>query len=56
MASGCTDRTGEIVSSYRKGEDRVHLVSIRIGDKGNAWNVFVHETVPARCLGQDIYF
>src|SRR5437588_11306743 len=36
MANGCTDRTGEIVSSYRKGKDRVHIVSIRIGDKGNA--------------------
>jgi glycosyltransferase involved in cell wall biosynthesis len=56
MANGCTDRTEEIVSNYGKREHRVHLVSIRLGDKCNAWNVFVHETVPTECPGQDIYF
>ena len=51
MANGCTDRTEEIVSTYHKHEQRVHLVSIRLGDKCNAWNVFVHDTVPAECPG-----
>src|SRR6185503_10801147 len=26
------------------------------GDKCNAWNVFIHETVPAQCAGRDTYF
>jgi hypothetical protein len=34
----------------------VNLVSIRLGDKCNAWNVFVHETVPALCPDRETYF
>lgn len=56
MANGCTDRTEAIVLEYGKRRPGVHLVSIAIGDKCNAWNVFVHETVPARCPGRDVYF
>src|SRR5262249_28331461 len=56
MANGCTDRTEDIVREYGKREPRVHLVSIALGDKCNAWNVFVHETVPALCPGAAIYF
>jgi len=56
MANGCTDRTEELVSQYARREPRTHLVSIRLGDKCNAWNVFVHETVPTQCPDQEIYF
>jgi glycosyltransferase involved in cell wall biosynthesis len=56
MANGCTDRTEEIVREYGNHRPGVHLVSIALGDKCNAWNVFVHETVPARCPGRDVYF
>ena len=57
MANGCTDRTEALVEEYgRTRNPRVHLVSIKLGDKCNAWNVFVHETVPALCPGQEIYF
>jgi glycosyltransferase involved in cell wall biosynthesis len=56
MANGCTDHTEQVVSDYAARDARVHLVSIALGDKCNAWNVFVHETVPAQCPGQDIYF
>jgi glycosyltransferase involved in cell wall biosynthesis len=56
MANGCTDRTEEIVRGYAARDPRVHLVSIALGDKCNAWNVFVHETVPAMCPGAPIYF
>ena len=56
MANGCTDGTEEIVRTYRQREPRVHLVSIQLGDKCNAWNVFIHETVPAQCPGREIYF
>ena len=56
MANGCTDRTEAIVQEYSRKRPDVHLVSIKLGDKCNAWNVFVHETVPAHCPGRDIYF
>jgi len=56
MANGCTDRTEALVTAYGQRNPRVHLVSIELGDKCNAWNVFVHDKVPAACPGQDIYF
>jgi glycosyltransferase involved in cell wall biosynthesis len=56
MANGCLDRTEDIVREYGKRRPGVHLVSIALGDKCNAWNVFVHETVPAQCPGRDVYF
>jgi len=56
MANGCTDRTEEIVRQYGRRRPEVHLVSIALGDKCNAWNVFIHETVPALCPGREIYF
>jgi glycosyltransferase involved in cell wall biosynthesis len=56
MANGCTDRTEEVVCEYGRSRPEVHLVSIALGDKCNAWNVFIHETVPACCPGRDIYF
>lgn len=56
MANGCADRTEEIVLMYRRRHAQVHLVSIVLGDKCNAWNVFIHDTVPAHCSDRDIYF
>src|SRR5688572_17008236 len=56
MANGCTDRTEEIVAKYAEQRPEVHLISIALGDKCNAWNVFVHETVPTFCSDREIYF
>jgi glycosyltransferase involved in cell wall biosynthesis len=56
MANGCTDATEEIVRAYARQRPEVHLVSIALGDKCNAWNVFIHETAPARCPDREIYF
>lgn len=56
MANGCTDRTEDIVKEYSGRCPGVHLVSIALGDKCNAWNVFVHETALTRCPGREIYF
>lgn len=56
MANGCTDRTEEIVREYAARNPSVHLVSISLGDKCNAWNVFVHETIPTRCQDRELYF
>lgn len=56
MANGCTDRTEELVRRYRQKNPSVHLVSIAMGDKCNAWNVFIHETVPKCCPDKDVYY
>ena len=56
MANGCTDGTEDIVRRYAAGNPRVHLVSIALGDKCNAWNVFLHETVTRHVPGCDVYF
>ncbi len=56
MANGCTDRTEAIVQVYGLERPEVHLVSIALGDKCNAWNVFIHDTVSESCPGRDIYF
>jgi hypothetical protein len=56
MANGCTDNTEAVVRGYAETHDGVHLVSIPLGDKNNAWNVFVHEVMPRSCPGSDVYF
>jgi glycosyltransferase involved in cell wall biosynthesis len=56
MANGCTDRTESVVRDYARRRPEVHLVSIALGDKCNAWNVFIHDTVPAHCAGRAVYF
>src|SRR4029453_4025438 len=56
MANGCTDRTEPLVHEYSRDHPRVTLVSIALGDKCNAWNVFIHETVPTLTSGRDVYF
>lgn len=56
MANGCTDATEEIVRRYATNRPEVHLVSIALGDKCNAWNVFVHQTVPTHCPDREMYF
>jgi len=56
MANGCTDRTETIVSGYARDRPDVHLVHIDLGDKCNAWNVFVHATVSNDAPGREAYF
>jgi len=56
MANGCTDRTEDIVREYGKAHEGVNVVSIEMGCYCNAWNVFIHETVPAHVPDSDIYF
>ena len=46
LANACTDRTEALVRDYSIGRPNVQLVSIALGDKANAWNVFVHEVAP----------
>ncbi len=53
LANACTDATESLVREYARTHPNVHLVPIVVGDKANAWNVFVHEAAPA---GQALYF
>jgi glycosyltransferase involved in cell wall biosynthesis len=56
MANGCTDSTETVVNEYSRAHEGVNLISIPLGDKNNAWNVFVHEVVPQRLPDREIYF
>ena len=56
MANGCTDDTEKIVNEYAKTHPGVKAVSIAMADRCNAWNVFMHETVPAHAPGRPVYF
>lgn len=56
MANGCTDRTEEIVRQYAASRSGIHLVSIALGDKCNAWNVFIHETIARHAASRPVYF
>jgi glycosyltransferase involved in cell wall biosynthesis len=46
LANACSDHTEALVREYGASHPNVHLVSIALGDKANAWNVFVHEVAP----------
>jgi len=52
LANGCTDATERVATEYADATGRATVVSIALGDKANAWNVFVHERAPAA----DVYF
>jgi cellulose synthase/poly-beta-1,6-N-acetylglucosamine synthase-like glycosyltransferase len=46
LCNGNTDGTNAIVAEYATLDPRVSLVDIALGDKCNAWNVYVHEIAP----------
>ncbi|MGH7392471.1 MAG: glycosyltransferase [Candidatus Rokuibacteriota bacterium] len=56
IANGCTDETERLVAEYAKRHPGVHLVSIAMGDKCNAWNVFIHEVIPNSAPDREAYF
>ena len=47
LINGSTDNTEEIVHSLSKTRHWIKPVNIPMGDKSNAWNVFIHDTVQA---------
>jgi glycosyltransferase involved in cell wall biosynthesis len=48
LANGCTDSTEDIVAEYARNHRGVRLVPIQLGDKANAWNVYIHDIAPER--------
>lgn len=43
LNNGSTDDTGDVVRAYCARHPFCRLVNIEIGDKANAWNLFVHD-------------
>jgi hypothetical protein len=45
LANGCTDKTVELAYSLKQEHsfDKLEIVEIKLGDKCNAWNVYVHD-------------
>jgi glycosyltransferase involved in cell wall biosynthesis len=43
LANGCSDGTESLVEAYARARPEVMLHSILLGDKSNAWNVYVHD-------------
>jgi hypothetical protein len=56
MANGCSDATEDIVRDYGAERAGVNLVSIKLGDYCNAWNVFMHHVIPKYAPDSEIYF
>ncbi len=46
LVNGCTDHTLGIVSDYAREHAWVVVHAVELGDKANAWNVYVHELAP----------
>lgn len=46
LANGCNDNTETIVRDFTLTHPWVTLIPITLGDKANAWNVFVHDVAP----------
>lgn len=46
LANGCTDSTLRKVEHLARSETRVRGVEIELGDKSNAWNLFIHTLAP----------
>ena len=43
LINGCTDRTESVVENYAQRNEWVTPISIELGDKANAWNLFVYQ-------------
>lgn len=43
IANGCTDNTVACATEYAQTAPWVKIVDLKVGDKANAWNYFIHE-------------
>ena len=45
LANGCKDRTSDVVREFAKkmSLENIHVVDISIGDKANAWNIYIQD-------------
>ncbi len=57
LANGCTDNTCVEVRACADLVPNLWLAEIPLGDKANAWNLFVHDLIsPDRARGLETYF
>ena len=57
LANGCTDATAQEVRACAAATPDLTLVEIDVGDKANAWNVFVHDVITReRAAELDAFF
>lgn len=52
LANGCTDNTAELARNHAHSRKWIEVKEIAVGDKANAWNLFVHEIA----ANSEIYF
>jgi len=52
LANACSDNTEQLVRDFARTEPCVHLHSIVVGDKANAWNCYIHDFSP----DSDVHF
>jgi glycosyltransferase involved in cell wall biosynthesis len=43
LNNGSSDNTAELVKEFSKKNDFCQIIEIKMGDKSNAWNIFVHD-------------
>lgn len=55
MANGCTDNTEQVTIEYGRRHPQVKLVSIKMADKCNAWNEFIHTTAVQTVPNRPVY-
>lgn len=53
LVNGCRDRTLECVRAFAQAHSWVTLIDIKMGDKANAWNVFMHQV---NAKGEALFF
>jgi len=46
LINGCTDNTHQIVQEISRKDPRIHAIEIELGDKANAWNVYLDQLAP----------
>lgn len=47
LVNGCTDSTTEVVRSFAHAHPTLEIHEIELGDKANAWNVYIHTIADA---------
>ena len=52
LANGCSDNTEQVVHDFGHRVPNVELVPIALGDKSNAWNVYIME----RTIEAEVHF
>tara|TARA_R110002167_G_scaffold162758_2_gene359329 strand:+ start:1408 stop:2322 length:915 start_codon:yes stop_codon:yes gene_type:complete len=50
IANGCSDATEQVVKELQSNHNNLHLVSLPIADKANAWNHYIYNVATTKAL------